>query len=154
MVGHQEAFNPRYHIGKFIYQKYDSYISSTLRQRITGDLYLKELKIELLDRDGNLVHVFGYSLEDKMDTLLPLLHRDDFEKTRDVYGWDLPGDTGYRDGWGYEFVCMNEGGNPLIKNELNVIFYDRKKPAYEKLLDWIVETYAGEKELKKKKLVW
>lgn len=154
MVGHKEAFNSKYHIGKFIYQKYDSYISSTLRQRITGDLYMKELKIELLDREGNLVHVFGYSLEDKMDTLLPLLHWDDFEKTRDISGWDLPGDIGYRDGWGYEFVCMNEGGNPLIKNELNIIFYGKKKPAYEKLLDWIVETYAGKKELKKKKLVW
>ena len=42
----------------------------------------------------------------------------------------------------------------MIKNKLDVVFDDKKKPAYEKLLDWIVEKYAGEKELKKKRLVW
>lgn len=154
MDEYKEVFNPKIHIGKFIYQKYDHCSDSSLRPRITGDLYLRELKIELLNRTGELVNVFGYSLKDKMDALLPLIHWSDFEKTRDVSGWDLSGYNGYRDGWGYEFVCMNESGYPLIKNVLDVLFYDKNKPAYEKLLEWIIENYAGEKELKKKGLVW
>lgn len=150
----REVFNPQYHICKFIYQKYDRFSSFDLRQRITGDLYLRELKIELLDKEDKPVYVLGYSLRDKMDVLLPLIHWSEFEKTRDISGWDLPGIAGYRDGWGYEFVCMNESGYPLITNELSVIFYNKKKPAYEKLLDWIIENYTGEEELKKKGLIW
>lgn len=150
----KEIFNPKFYVAKFSYQKYCPAVCSDLRQRVSGDLYLRKLKIELLDKKGNLSHVFEYSLEDNMNTLLPLLHWDDFEKTRDAFGWDLPGNAGYRDGWGYEFICMNESGNPMIKNKLDVVFDDKKKPAYEKLLDWIVEKYAGEKELKKKRLVW
>ncbi len=143
----KEVFDPKFHVAKFIYQKYSDWFSSALRQKITGDLYLRELKIELLDRKDEPVHVFGYSLENKMDELLPLVHWNDFEKTRVVSGWGLPGHNGYRDGWGYEFVCMNESGYPLIKNELNVIFPDKKKPAFEKLLGWIIENYAREKKL-------
>lgn len=34
---------------------------------------MKELKIEIIDEFDKVVDVFGYSLEDKMEELLPLL---------------------------------------------------------------------------------
>ena len=77
-----------------------------------------------------------------------------FEKTRDISGWDLQNNWGYSDGWGYEFLCMNESGKPLIRNRIDVTFNEKNKPAYEKLLDWVIREYAEKEELKKYKLLW
>ena len=147
-------FNTKDYICKFLFSKYDYTSSGTPRQRILGDLYLKEMKIELFDGNNNKIKSFGYSLDDKTEKLLPLLKWEDFERTRDISGWDLNNDCGYRDGWGYEFWCINESGNPIIKNNLDVMFEGKNKPAYEKLLDWLKREYAGKRELKKYKLFW
>ncbi len=149
-----EFFDSKKYIGKFIYKKNDSYLEQTLRQQIIGNLYLKEIRIDLLNRDDKVVESFGYSLEEKLESLLPLLLWEDFEKTRDRSGWDLNNNGEYRDGWGYDFACMNDSGNSLIQNTLDVLFKDKNKPAYELLLDWIIKEYSGEKEFKIYKFYW
>ena len=75
------------------------------------------------------------------------------KKTRDMSGWNLK-INGYRDGWGYQFLCMNESGKPLISNNLDVTFSETDKPAYERLLDWVIHEYAKMKVLKSYKLIW
>lgn len=115
---------------------------------------MKELKIEIIDESDKVVDVFGYSLEDKMEELLPLLEWKDYEENRDVSGWDMHNDYGYRDGWGFDFLCSNESGNSLIRNHLDVTFAEKYKPAYEKLLEWVISTFSKKKELKKYKLFW
>lgn len=52
------------------------------------------------------------------------------------------------------YLCMNESGKPLIQNDIDVLFKEKNKPAYEKLLDWIIREYSEKKELKKYKLFW
>ena len=42
----------------------------------------------------------------------------------------------------------------LPQNNLDVLFNEKNKPAYEKLLDWIIREYSEKKELKKYKLFW
>lgn len=148
-----EKFDEKTHICKFYFKKYDQYPSTTLRQYISGDLYQNELKIQLLDRDDNIIHSFGFRLEEQLGKLLPLLRWEDFEKTRES-GIVEQKSIGYRDGWGYHFLCMNESGNSLIQNNLDVLYKEKDKPAYEKLLAWIVEEYSKREELKKIKLFW
>lgn len=147
-------FQPQKHICKFFFLKYDHAGTSDYRQKISADLYLNELKLEILDAQDNVVDVFGYSLKDKLNGLLPLLRWEDFEKTREISDWGLGNECGYRDGWGYEFICMNESGKPLIRNYLDMLYKDKDKPAYEKLLTWIIKCYAHKRELKKYALHW
>jgi hypothetical protein len=116
-------------------------------------LYLKTLTIEIFDENDKFEAVFGYHIDGKMDTLLPLIRWKDFEKTRDVSGWNME-NSGYRDGWGYDFLCMNESGNPLIRNHLDVTFKEAYKPAYERLFDWVKQEYFRKKELRKYCLPW
>ena len=80
--------------------------------------------------------------------IIPLLLWDDYEKYRDISGWDLNNNGGYRDGWGYKLLCMGESGHPLLQFRLGVLFDEKKKPVYEKLLDFIIANFAGKKELK------
>ena len=49
---------------------------------------------------------------------------------------------------------MNESGKPLVRNYIDVTFYGKNKPAYERLLDWVIKEYAGKKELKQYNLIW
>jgi len=148
------AFDPKKHICKFYFMKTGYISEGSYVQCVSADLYLKELKIEIIDAFDKVVDVFGYSLEDKMEELLPLIEWKDYEKNRGISGWDMHNDGGYRDGWGYDFMCSNESGYPLIKAELNVSFAEKYKPAYEKLLDWVYENYGKEKELKKYIIWW
>lgn len=134
--------------------KYDHACTSIYKQRISANLFMKELKIEIIDEFDKVVDVFGYSLEDKMEELLPLLEWKDYEENRDVSGWDMHNDYGYRDGWGFDFLCSNESGNSLIRNHLDVTFAEKYKPAYEKLLEWVISNFSKKKELKKYKLFW
>ncbi|MDD6039425.1 MAG: hypothetical protein PUD20_11625 [bacterium] len=150
----EERFDKKKHVCKFYFKKYEQYPSATLRQYISGNLYLKELKIELLDRDDRVTVSVGFSLEEQLDTLLPLLHWEDFEKSRDTSGYEQKNNGGYRDGWGYDFLCMNESGYPLIRKRLDVLYNEKNKPAYEKLLDWMVAQYSKRDEFKKMKLQW
>lgn len=147
-------FNPKDYVCKFYFMKYDHAGTSDYRQKVSADLYLKELKIEIFDSDDKVVDIYGYPLDNKMEILLSLLEWDKFEKNRDISGWDLKSDWNCRDGWGYEFLCINESGNSLIRNWIDVTFKEKDKPAYERLFDWIIREYAQKKELKKYKLVW
>ncbi len=148
-----DIFNEKDYICKFFYCKYDYAHTSDYIQRISADMYRKELKIEILNKTGSVIDVFGYKLSQKMDKLLPLIKWEDFEKARDISGWNLD-NNGYRDGWWYEFVCMNESGNPLIRNYLDVTFEEQKSPAYEKLLSWVIRECSEKKEIKKYNLIW
>lgn len=147
-------FNSKDYISQFYFMKYDHAITDRYRQKVSANLCLKELKIEILNSGNKVIAVFGYRLDYVFDTLLPLVKWELFEKTRDISGWDLPNNWGYRDGWGYKFLCMNESGKPLIQNNLDVLFNEKNKPAYEKLLDWIIREYSEKKKLKKYKLFW
>ena len=146
-------FDPQTHICKFFFLQYGYSNPGRYRQQISADLYLNELKIEILDSQDNVVDVFGYSLKDKLSSLMPLLRWEKFEKARNLSDCDHD-ICGYRDGWGYEFICMNESGMPLIKHHLNMIYDDDDRPACETLLAWIIKCYAQKRELKKYDLVW
>lgn len=153
-----EVFNPKVHVCEFYFQQHDTFAEITnerLLQKISGDLYQNELKIELLDGKSNVKKIFVYKLEEpELAELLPLLHWDDFEKTRDGVERDFKRSAGYRDGWGYEFVCLNESGAPLIRDYMTEIFKEKYKPADEKLLDWIINRYSKLSEYKKIRLIW
>ena len=148
-------FNPQKHICKFYFMKTEHLRDGAYRQSVSADLYLKELKIEIIDAHEKVVDVFGYSLEDKINDLLPLVEWKDYEKNRDISGWDMHNDWGYRDGWGYDFLCSNESGNSLIRAHLDVTFAEKYKPAYERLLEWVYYNFGkGNKDLKKYKIWW
>jgi len=66
-------FNPQKHICKFYYQRYGVLGSSKYHQNITANLYLRELQIDIVGEDGNIVKSFGYSLEHVMEEILPML---------------------------------------------------------------------------------
>lgn len=149
----QEEFDPQKHVAKFCYEQRTLWRQSYL-QSITGNLYSKELTIEIWNFQGGIVDTFGYSLENKMNVLLPLLKWENFEKLRDANGWDDPNHCGYRDGWFYRFVCMNESGNPMITRCLDVIFEKEHEPADERLIRWIKNWYANRSELKQYHLLW
>lgn len=83
--------------------KYDHACTSIYKQRISANLFMKELKIEIIDESDKVVDVFG---------------------------------------------------NSLIRNHLDVTFAEKYKPAYEKLLEWVISTFSKKKELKKYKLFW
>lgn len=153
-----EVFDPKVHVCKFFFQQHDIHAevwNARLLQKISGDLYQNELKIELLDGKGNAKMMFGYKLEEpELAELLPLLHWEDFEKNRDGAERGYKRSAGYRDGWGYEFVCLNESGAPLISDYMTEIFQEKYKPADEKLLDWIIDQYSKLPEYKKLHLLW
>lgn len=148
-----EDFNPNDYICKFYFLKYDYAKTSNYRQKVSANLYLNELTIEIIDSSNKTIAIYGYPLKNKIKQLLPLIKWEEFEKTRDVSGCDLT-INGYRDGWGYQFLCMNESGKPLIRNNLDVTFSETDKPAYERLLDWVIHEYAKKKVLKNYKLIW
>ena len=148
-----EEFDPQKHVAKFYYEQRTMWRQSYLCS-IAGNLYLKELTIEVWNFQGSIVDTFGYSIENKMNVLLPLLRWENFEKLRDVNGWDDLDYCGYRDGWGYRFACMNECGKPMISRYLDVIFEKEHEPADEKLLRWIKNWYSNRKELKEYRLLW
>lgn len=147
-------FNAREYICKFCFTKYDHTGANSFRQRVCCNLYLKELTIEIINPSDKVTDVFGYRIDNKIKSLLPMLKWELFERMRDKSGWELPNVSGYRDGWGYEFLCMNESGKPLVRNYIDVTFYGKNKPAYERLLDWVIKEYAGKKELKQYNLIW
>ena len=150
-----DKFNSNNHICKFYFEQYNYFPDMELYQSIECNLFLQELIIKLKKRrTGEVKEVYGYKLNDKaMTQILPLLRWADYEKERDISGWDK-NYAGYRDGWGYEFVCITENGKPMIRFWLNVLFRDKDKPVYEKLLDWIISNYSSRKEFKDKNLFW
>lgn len=149
-----EEIDAQKYVSKFYFMKIDHACTSRYRQRVLADLYLKELKIEIFDEFDKMIDTFGYPLETKINELLPLLEWEEYEKNRDKPGWDMKNDYGYRDGWGYDFLCSNESGHSLIRSHLDVTFSEKNKPAYEKLLDWVITNYSNKKEIKKYKLFW
>lgn len=149
----QEQFDPKKHVAKFYFDPQFMWRQPYI-QEISGNLYMKELTISIRNFHGDDIETFGYSLENKMNVLLPLLRWENFEKLRDVDGWDDPNNCGYRDGWGYRFVCMNESGHPMISRYLDVVFEKEYEPADERLLRWLKDWYANRKELKQYNLIW
>lgn len=149
----QEQFDPKEHIAKFYFKPLFTWHQPYV-QEISGNLYTKELTIRISDFQGCEVDALGYSLENKMNALLPMLRWEKFEKLRDVSGWNAPNHCGYRDGWGYRFVCMNESGHPMISRYLEVLFEKEHEPADERLLRWLEREYANRKELKQYNLIW
>lgn len=84
---------------------------------ITCNLYEMELTVELIYKDK--IDTIGFKLSnEKLNSLLPLVVWDDFEKER-YMSESFDNITGYRDGWGYHFWCLNESGYPLIQKYLN-----------------------------------
>ena len=96
-------FNAREYICKFCFTKYDHTGANSFRQRVCCNLYLKELTIEIINPSDKVTDVFGYRIDNKIKSLLPMLKWELFERMRDKSGWELPNVSGYRDGWGYEF---------------------------------------------------
>lgn len=148
-----ERFDPKVHLAKFYFEQWTMWREPYLK-KISGNLYTNELTIEIRNFQGEIVDVFGYSLKDRISTLLTLVHWEDFEKLRDVVDWESPYERGYRDGWGYRFVCMNESGHPMISRVLQVVFEKGHEPADERLLQWIKNGYAYRKELKQYGSLW
>ena len=150
-----EKFNPQNHICKFCFEQYNYFQDRELYQSIECNLFLQELIIKLKKkRTDETVEVYGYKLTDEaMSQILPLLIWEDYEKERDASGWNK-NFAGYRDGWGYEFVCITENGKPMIRLWLNALFKNKDKPIYEKLLDWIIANYSSKKEFRDKNLLW
>lgn len=149
----QESFDPRTHVAKFYFEQYAMWEEPYLKE-IFGNLYTKELTIEIRNFRGNIVDVFGYSLANELNGLLPLLRWVDFEKLRNFDAVSSLHQTGYRDGWGYRFVCMNESGDPMISSFLGGIFEKSYEPADERLLRWIKNRYAKRRELSEYGMLW
>ena len=154
-------FDPKKHICKFYFEPWGPVTSFfSYKQRITGDLYSKELKIEIFNQRDEFVEVIGYSLEPYIDVLLPMLIWDDFEKARDIQIEDLVDwpcsehSTGYRDGWCILFHGINESGRTMITTHMDETFRSGYKPAPDKLLDWIERTFGSRREFKEYKLQW
>jgi hypothetical protein len=147
-----EVFNTKDYICEFYFVKtgliFDGYY-----QKVFVDLCLKTTTIEIFKAGFKFETVRRYRLDEKMDTLLPLVRWKDFEKTRDISKLAVKS-MGYRDGWGYRFKCKNESGKPPIENYLRNIFDEPDKPAYEKLLDWVTQEYSHREEFEKYKLRW
>jgi len=153
-----EIFDPKIHVCKFFFRQHDIHAevwNTRLFQNISGDLYQNELKIELMDGDGKVKKAFAYKLEEpELAELLPLLRWAEFEKTRDIKEWDMKNPAGYRDGWGYQFACLNESGASMIQHRMSLVFKEKNKPANAKLLDWVINHYSGRPEYKKLRLLW
>lgn len=156
----EENFNPKEHICKFGYELYDYTMGEAFRYNILSDLYLKEIVFEFIGkRSDQIIERYGFSISpEKMETLLPLLKWNDFEKYRDLpddWAWKYEnGHAGYRDGWGYKFWCLSESGMPLIEIYMDCLFDKKHLPPYEKLLEWLRENYKDEKQLKKWNMLW
>ena len=106
-----------------------------------------------------VVDVVGYKISDeKLQSLLPIIYWDDFEKYRDLpqdWAWNIDnGHVGYRDGWGYKFWCMSESGNTLLQVDMGCLFSEDQLPAYEILLKWLRDNYKHKKVLKEKEMFW
>lgn len=148
-----EQFDPQKYVAKFFFEQRVMWEEPYLKA-ISGNLYTKELKIEIRNFHGDVVDVFGYSLKNELNGLLPLLRWEDFEKLRDFEDWLSPHEMGYRDGWGYRFACMNESGNPMISRVLSAHFEEGYEPADERLLRWIKNRYVKRRELKEYGSLW
>jgi len=133
-----ETFNPEIHICKFGFEycgvRKDSY-------KIYGNLYLMELSF-VFPKESFGFHI---SLE-QLETLLPLIRWDDFEKIRD---YRETYQNGYRE-YLLHFWCLSESGNSLIQKYMGE-FSDLP---HEKLLDWIRINFGHEKKLRKKMIYW
>jgi len=155
-----EEFDPTRHICKFGFELHDYATQNPCRYNILCDLYQRELVFEFINkRTDDVVDVVGYKLSrSEINTLLPLLLWDEFEKYRDLpeeRAWDFKnGNRGYRDGWGYRFWCLSECGYPLLQVYMNCCFAEDKLPPCESLLDWVRATYKNDKQLKGRDMLW
>ena len=151
-------FDPRRHICKFGYELYGTSYVGGNPYGIICDLYNKELKVEFYSKQTEeIIEVFGFKFsEAKFNELVELVKWEDFEKYRDISGWDwnIEHQSGYRDGWGYKFWCLSESGLPLIEADLSVTFHKNTQPPYERLFDWIRQNYSTHKSLKNKNMIW
>lgn len=77
-------FNSKDYISQFYFMKYDHTITDRYRQKVSANLCLKELKIEILNSGNKVIAVFGYRLDYVFDTLLPLVKWELFEK-QEIY---------------------------------------------------------------------
>ena len=75
-----EDFNPKDYICKFYFLKYDYTKTSNYRQKVSANLYLNELTIEIIDSSNKTIAIYGYPLKNKMKQLLPLIKWEEFEK--------------------------------------------------------------------------
>lgn len=155
-----EIFNPKLHICKFGFELYDHTGFDTVRYNILGNLYEKEIVFEFIDKKTEaIVDTVGYKIsDDRMQSLLKIVHWEDFEKYRDLpeeWAWQYEnGHAGYRDGWGYKFWCLSESGDSLLQIYMGCLFTDKKLPAYERLLKWLRDEYSKKKVFKSKRMLW
>ena len=155
MVIKNMKFNPKVHICKFGFEKYDYAGTNSYRYNIIADLYLRELTFEFINnRTASVENVVGYVLSDeKLDSLLPLLAWDEYEKYRDCPEQSVTEYvSGYRDGWGYKFWCLSETGDTMIQKDMNFTYKANHKPPYEKLFEWVKHNYCHKKRLRSLKL--
>ena len=148
-IGRTDAY-----ISKFWFVK-TGYIGEKYFQRISCNLLKSELTIEILDENGKQQEVFGYVMNSsELKELLLLSRWEDFEKYRDKTELEMPMACGYRDGWGYKFICISQNGRPMIRLNLGFIYSKENQPPQEKLLDWIIRHYSKRKEFRNKHLLW
>ena len=86
MVKNAVTFNPKIHICKFGFELNDHVSFNPMRYNFIGNLYENEIIFEFIDKKTEeVVEVLGYSIsEGKLQTLLPLVVLEDFEKYRDL----------------------------------------------------------------------
>ncbi|MGN1103205.1 MAG: hypothetical protein ACI4RG_13485 [Huintestinicola sp.] len=79
-----EQYNSEKYITKFFFEKIDHFHTSDYRQKVSANIVMKELQIEIFNSQDNVIAVYGFSLDNKMSSLLPFIRWDEFEKTRDI----------------------------------------------------------------------
>ena len=152
------SFDPKIHICKFGFELFDYASFSPNKYKILTDLYQRELTVQFINkRTDKIVDAVGFKISDgKMNSLLPFIIWEDFERMRDLpdewYQDFNNGCNGYRDGWGYQFWCLSESGMPLIQLYMSDTFKECQLPPTEKLLKWVKTNYGD--KLKDKKMMW
>lgn len=79
-------FDPTIHIRKFGFELFDHAMISNYEYKILGDMYQKEISFIFTDKLTNeIVDNIGFELSaGKMNSLLPLIVWEDYEKYRDL----------------------------------------------------------------------
>lgn len=148
----QKKFDSEKYISQFVFLQRGGGDNS-YHLRVGGNLHTRELGIELLNGRGKVLEAYGYSLEKCLDSLLPLIVWEDYEKIRDKE-FDEGYKIGYRDEAYYIFFCTAVNGAAPIRKFMIDLYSRKNEPPYEKLFRWVKENYAGKKELREKELYW
>lgn len=125
-------------------------------QQITCNMDLKKLRIDVLDEYYEFVETYCYNLsKSQFNELLSLLCWDEFKKYQDSDTWENES-TGYRDGWCYEILLVNDNKDYMLQFIADELFEEYNKPPYEKLIDWVKRNFSKRKEFvdNYKYLIW